>query len=308
MCDSRTSARCTPKRTTCGATNTKQSKVGTFPFIKTPVYNYETVIMYVDIRVEGCYSPVTRRAWLEYPTAVGDPMRVRLETVKQNLGCAGYAPRVQLQTNVVGIGEYIPDDTPVNLSVETLSGSFLFGVDVRSDGVLIASAPPSTVTSPNANAFCPSTFYTSNNDVVDLGCKATVVSNSAAQLELRAVSVPRSERTYIEGGAPAYTSRSSAYSTYEDRCARRCGDIAASCCKTSTRCLLSEYDISDEFYLAWVEPGSTVGYPVTLTFVLATTCLPCERLLESEQTRSGSFAVKNLVTAGPRWTYETLRA
>ena len=87
----------------------KKRGLGTYPFIVTPLKNFDGVIPYFNFTFDG----VRRRAWLLPPEYDGEVAKVKLETMDMSLGCDGRPQRVDLQTNVVEVGANLPPTVPV---------------------------------------------------------------------------------------------------------------------------------------------------------------------------------------------------
>ena len=205
-------------------------RVGLPPYIVRPIRSNDSLIFYVNITFP-C-PLVTKRAWLQTPDAAGDRATVELESTDMNLGRAGDAPRVRVQSKQVGKGSAITRGTPVVLSMEGVGGSFVFGESEDRRGYLTASAAPTSSDAVDTTVN-PLNFLLKTPRVataVDTGVKCAAQSVEAQ--ELRAISTGRAPPFALY---TAVTSIERAYGT--------------------------------EFYLAWRPAASYDGFPVTFTFV-----------------------------------------
>ena len=201
-------------------------RVGVLPYAVRPVKSGETLIFYVVISFP---CPIqTRRAWLQAPLAVGDLATVILETTAMNLGQAGDAPRVKVESSYSGKGSAINRETPVVLRMESVEGSFAYGQEENSRGILTATSPAKR----KSDVINPQNFFLSTprlSSVVDTGVKCVVRSGERQQLRA------------IATGSPA------PFGFY------------------SPNSVEGRYGV--EFYLAWRPAASTEGFPASFIFV-----------------------------------------
>ena len=92
--------------------------LGVLPYLRTPVLNLDTDIVYVYVTVDG----VARRAWVVPPTATptgAEPVSVCLENVARNLGCPGAGSPLQGTVGTpwagTGLTAFVPLDAPLQI-------------------------------------------------------------------------------------------------------------------------------------------------------------------------------------------------
>lgn len=264
----------------------REDNVGVFPFLRMPIHNYETLIFYVDIWFP-C-GAAARRAWLQPFRADGDRAVVKLETTRQNLGLGGPAPRAQIQTSETAMGEWIYSDMACWFSTDSVAGTFLLGLtEESSTGILTASIPPETFASSTA-----SSFYLQSNRKPKCGVVSTphnCLDESCALMTGSRLSAT-TETDRVLRALPKH-GRFGDGNRRRNRNRRRHADD------------LSDEDegepsysaFGSEFYLAWREPASTEGYPVTIRLVSQLCSIPCSR----EEEEYGRSSLRNEVDFGP---------
>jgi hypothetical protein len=286
------------------------ANVGLFPYIVQPVLNYRTYILYVNILLP-CRS-FSNRAWLREPLAAGERAVVRLESTLMNLGQDGEAPRVVVQTPVSGTRSSVPNGAPLLLGMESVSGSFVFGGSEDEFGYLTASVPPTTI---------PTTANPSSLEVFTCGSRTVLTgrkseARSGDRRELRAIRIPVYEDTDFETTADA-DGVDDGDETRRRRRRRRHRERERypvwrenGCCGYQNGYTDVAYYHNSEYYLAWREPASNEGFPVTLTFVSEDTCWPCPtRFVGSPCCPRPVYYPdadqqdENTVVAGPAWGF-----
>ena len=241
-------------------------RVGLPPFLVRPIRSNDALIFYVNI-LFPC-PLVSKRAWLQVPDRAGDRATVDLESTDMNLGRAGDAPRVRVQSKQVGRGSMINRDTPVVLGMEGVGGSFLFGEAEDRRGILTATTAPLTSSAVVDTTVNPLNFLLKTPrlaSVVDTGVKCAVQSVEAQ--ELRAIATGRAPPFAL------YTSPTSIERVY-----------------------------GTEFYLAWRPVASYDGFPVTFTFV--TQSVPGAPTFNGISAPQSIFSRQsNTVLAGQEWAF-----
>lgn len=231
--------------------------------------------MYVNILLP-CRS-FANKAWLNAPLAVGDRAVVRLETTSMNLGQAGEAPRVLVQTPITGTNTAVANGAPLYLQIESVSGSFVFGTTEDDSGYWTAALPPTTIpTTANPSSIETLTYGSPN---VLTGRKSQ--TRSGDRRELRAIRIP----TYDV--APIWRQNS--------------------CCANPAETTDVAQYYNSEYYLAWREPASTEGFPATITFVSEDLSWPCPTTFVGSPCCPRPVYVpeqedQNTAVAGPVWT------
>lgn len=203
---------------TCGS---KTSRMGVYPYLVDPIQNFAKYILYFDVYQPPCAAPrlpctyacgscmgvsARQRAWLVPPQSAGDVVTIQLETTDMNLGrvsscCCSAAPlRGTIETFVAGLGNPIPQASPVVFSVSSNGATFTIGCTEDAEGRLTyaatdCSAGPATeswlVLSNDGPCGRPgATLYPSIDSSVITTGRACSVSSQTSNRQLLGVPVP----------------------------------------------------------------------------------------------------------------------
>lgn len=147
-----------PSRRCCRPPLCKKRGFGSYPFLVTPVSNFEQLILYFHVSFA---DGTRRRAWLVPPTAVDQVATIQLETTAMSLGCSGTAPQQgRIQTYVAGVTQTIVQDSPVVFQVYNPDAGLTLqlGCAEDADGKLLMTDDPACPAGPATD-----TWFVLNN-------------------------------------------------------------------------------------------------------------------------------------------------
>lgn len=133
--------------------------VGVVPYIRTPVLNLDTVIVYISVMVDG----VARRAWVVPPSQTptgAEAIQVCLESVARNLGCPGAGSPLQgtvgTPVTTTGPTAFVPLDAPLQiLMLSTPVGAAVMGAAPVPLAVSSGPVPLTWTAAPSEDNFFP---------------------------------------------------------------------------------------------------------------------------------------------------------